>query len=141
MTSVFIVTSSEYPDDDIRAVFETKEQAEAWVGPYANEYTIKEWPLGAERLTPPGMAAYYVMMGRSGQVGQVSAHSENEENAHKGFTYVYIRNFPSHSMNCVHTFMFARDEQHAITIANERRLFLIATDQWSEGEKTAALPT
>lgn len=50
MEKVFIVTSGEYSDYDIKAVFSTREKAEAYINAKGTDYywEVEEWDVDAE---------------------------------------------------------------------------------------------
>lgn len=125
---IYVVTSGEYSDYGICGVFDDRTLADAFAekcsGTYA-EAGVEVWPLNphADDLRA-GHDPYFVRMKRTGDtmearrvdagsraVGAVMALDVNGD----GFT------------TC-----FARDEQHAVKIANERRAQLIASGGWPE---------
>lgn len=141
MASVYIVTQGTYSDYHIVGVFITQEHAQALVDLYPatlerEKMDIEEWPLEDTPPTPVGMAAYSVSMEATGAASRVERSVNQIWAAQNAHTLVY--NNGRERVPWMVTHMFARDDEHAIKIANERRAYLIATEQWTDGDHTEA---
>ena len=121
-TIVYVVTSGSYSDYHIDAVFSEKELAEAykerWGEPYDSH--VGEWDLDSpDPYQHPGLSCFQIQMGRSGDTHYISkiapplGEDEIRQSLWKGEPLIEV-------------FCWARDEQHAIKIANERRTRAIA---------------
>lgn len=139
MIKVYIVTAGDYSDYGIRAVFSTRELAEAFIAKYGNSLgdwgdtpVIEEWTLDDPRAIGDHMMQYRVSLARNGDVHYVEPikllsvggpYSETKP--------VFLGLLKDGG---VAGSVLARDEQHAVKIANEKRAQLIA-------EREAGMPT
>jgi len=131
MSKVYIVTSGEYSDYGIDAVFSTKELAEQAqkLVPFSN---IEEYELdiGAEEMRN-GMFPFVVKMDREGSANAISRSDCFRQWLDKRFRETSCE-FYYHSPGILYCYCFAKDEKHAIKIANEKRTQLIALNRWGE---------
>lgn len=128
---VYIVTSGSYSEYRMEAVYSTREAAEQHVAllnapetcivdnPTIEEYEVDEF---ADHVAQ-GFLLWHVRMGRDGS-GFAHLTSELDRLGQHSFDFP-----PRPQMEYV---CWARDEQHAIKIANEHRAQLIALGQWPE---------
>jgi hypothetical protein len=137
MATIYIVTSGEYSDYGINAVFDDKEKAEQWIKEKrvidyleAGDYDIEEYKLNP---TMPdeyrqGMLPYDVWIRRSGDIQTITRYYD------AGFDdKFHVMCFPN---SCIgSTIVWARDKQHAAKIANERRVRAIVDGTWPEDGK------
>ena len=120
---LYMVTDGHYSDYSVRGIYSTQEKAEWAKKVYKADNEIDEIELDALPESPPGMLWYSVDMDAQGN--GMSVEVENAEYAHKDEWRPYgdgVR---------VAFYMWAKDEAHAVKIANERRGILIATGQWT----------
>lgn len=131
MKNIFVVTRGDYSDYRICAVFTEKELAEK----YVNSFKEDDW-------SKPRIEIY-----------SLNPYEHQLKNNYKPFflrmqkdgtcTEIYVKDssygFESEELNIgfdihknMHISIFAKDEKHAIKIANEKRVQLIATNQWKE---------
>ena len=136
---VFIVTSYLADEKDIEAVFYMKELAEQFIAAFKpNGYVsmdIEEWELNPFKLELKwGYKPYWVRMDKEGKVDKI----EWQDNAYglrcngdPRITFAYKNEYIN--LHC-----FAKDEEHAIRLADEQRLLHIANNVWGgklQGEK------
>lgn len=118
---VFVVTQGDYSDYHILAVFSTREKAEEYA--QAREAEIEEFELDAMPTTGElGLAWYYVSMDRDGDTHWVACLKDNQFN-----------NAPRTELgvNRMSVHVAAKSKEHAVKIANERRVQLIASGEWT----------
>lgn len=134
-TEVYIVTHGEYSDYGILAVFLDRTLAEEYIA--QNRGDIEVWQVGSQML-PAGFRCYAVTMDEAGDTDGVTTVPIDEQrqdyNEHdyplcpNGFSRILEQ-----SLHTGHrTFHVTTDmgEQGAIKVANERRVQLIAMNQW-----------
>lgn len=120
MTTIYIVTSGAYSDYSINAVFDSRDQAEAYIAyeeqrGYRSGHDIEEWTLN-EYADPisKGLTCFQVVFDditKGDAEAKASSASDEYENARKhGKIRMYW------------TCLWAQDEQAALKIANERRV-------------------
>lgn len=124
MATIYAVTDGDYSDYRILGLYSTIEKAERAKKLFAAHNDIDEWSVDKEPDgVPAGMFRYSVRMYKDGRVE--SANIESAE-------YMPSREWaPYGDDQTVHFDMWATDEKHAIKIANERRLRLIAESTWT----------
>ena len=133
MEKVYVVTDGEYSDFHIEAIFSTREKAEAFLNSRKknvyDDWALHEYPLDypdfiANKIAN-GYKLFKVVMDRGGNtisIGEGNITSlENE--FQDGFGW-------GSKIGEFSTTVFAHDEQHAVKIANERRVQLIASGEW-----------
>lgn len=131
--TVYIVTEGSYSDYHIIAVFDSAKKAQDFIDAYVPGGEIEKFELNpCELELREGWKYYCVEMERDG-----SAHVRTDgaldyiKEAMQNESNLVLR----HSGNNVfrtalETYCLAKDEQHAIKIANERRAQLIASGEW-----------
>jgi hypothetical protein len=127
---IYVVTAGCYSAYHIVGVFSTKEKAEEFVKKYnktasdLNKAEIEEYILDQlERDLPPGHKLFFVRMTREGVVREVE---EVKLSDFYGFDFGFDL---SGNLFCT---VSAKDQAHAVKIVNERRVYLIASNQWGE---------
>jgi len=122
--TVYAVSSGEYSDYGIEAVFSTKENAKSYIGDRSC-CDIEEWVLDA--WVPKADAAWEVDMTLEGDVVKVKKLSHADDS--------YLRYWPPapfappNAPHMLYMKMWADDENGAVKIANERRIaFLLKRD-------------
>jgi hypothetical protein len=125
MSSVWAIEDGEYSDYHVVGVFSSRENAELVLG-HLDSGDIAEWDLdpGIDSLNA-GLSRYYVHMLRDGTVRESRACKfEIEE-------YEHLNPDPRHQPTFgLRISVFAKDEAHAIKIANEKRTQAIAEGRW-----------
>lgn len=146
MKKVYIVTAGEYSAYRICAVCSTREKADKYIRDKVGE-KIELWDIDSFdeilNFLDHGYGMYYVEMKKNGDVIKVSKYSEKE------YEYEYWEldeisfidtDLGEHGGYCekydaICIRIVAKDEQHAIKIANEKRSYLIANNEWKKIEK------
>jgi hypothetical protein len=126
---IYIVTNGSYSDYRIVAVYDNNEMAQQHANSLPDaqveEYEINQF---ADKLKQ-GLFAFEITMQKDGTV--IYVHK-------KGFELDDWDNTPSiycRDGDCQLSYpCYAKSEEHATKIANEKRLQLIAADKWIEGE-------
>ena len=136
---VYAVNSGEYSDYRVNAIFSTKEKAEAFMRavPHNDYNHIEE-----DEIDPPtvdlirrGYSLWRVLMLRNGDVEEahtrtVELYSVDDVGAH-----IWRRSkAPAHkgtnTPDVLESTVWAKTEQQAIKITNERRAQMIANGEW-----------
>lgn len=114
LNKIYLVTEGEYSDYHIIGAFSTKEKAQSFIklfgdryGMYLEDYEIDKY----EKQIADGLKYYIVHMKFNGDVEYISVES-NLESSDK----IWSDN--------IQVCVWAKDEKHAIKIANERRIKL-----------------
>lgn len=143
MNKVYLVSSGEYSDYSINAAFSTRELAELYIESmgnpqrYSQEMMVEEYDLDAnETHIREGFHPYRVKMDRNGNT--LECRLDDWDSAVSGkvslvsFGYYHGQPSPKKVLcaSCV-----AKDEQHAVKIANEKRTQMIATGEWQPEEQ------
>ena len=126
---VFIVTSGCYSDYAIDAVFTNEKTAEVYADKIDGE--VEMWETSPSNLIDKitHNKIFVVRMNKEGNTDLVMEEdfdSHEIENAIEKKTEI----FKAVDGYCMITYMFAKDEKHAVKIANERRVQLIANNEW-----------
>ena len=128
MKNIYIVTSGDYSDYHICAVFETEELAKRYIESFKqyNDMGIETFTLN-DTAPDNGLSAYFVRMLRDGDVEMV-----NQESSDYGFNGMAGSTQVLKTVNGTKLFVhcFAKDEAHAVKIAGEKRREIIANGQW-----------
>ncbi len=119
MTKVYLVTSGEYSDYGVNAVFSNEQLAKAYVdiysreGIYCEEYQIEEYGLDfMEKQLRKGLGAWEVNIWKDQQPASVSMNDSETIKEHG----TEIIEHPT----CFSIYCFARDHDHAKKIAQDR---------------------
>ena len=121
--TIYIVTDGDYSDYSIRGVFSTKEKAEHAKAFYNSRNDLEEYEVDSLPEHPEGMFWFGVQMTKEGEAIEVSRGTVMWENKERWAPYGDDRS--------VYFEMWARDEKRAIKTANERRIRLIESNQWT----------
>ena len=120
MTTIYVVTEGQYSSYRIVGFFSTKDKADAFKGKF--DTRVEEYEL--DNLEPGlYLSSYAVWMKRDGTCARVEERGLVTPDAYRLLPGPYL------FVQC-----FAKDEQHAVKIANEKRTQMIALGQWEEGE-------
>lgn len=120
---VYMVTSGCYSDYSVKCICSTRAKAEHAKKLYAADNEISEVEVDELPEHPAGMFLFNVRMDESGDAESVETASVE-----------YVPNFdwsPYGDGRTVQFCMFAKHEKHAVKIANERRVQLIASAEWT----------
>jgi len=135
MMKVYLVSKGCYSDFTIIGAFSTLEKAKDAVDYFNANEGIDEYEIDSEaKQRPAGMKAFRVAMDREGnvivdewnhkQVIHECSGSYADDNT--VFGYGGYRETPTHASFHV----WAKDEEHAIKIANEKRGAVLIADEW-----------
>ena len=123
---MYVLTVGEYSDYRVLGVFSSPELAEEV---YAKRkdigrdycHSVEEYFLNNDPNAPEGMKPCSVIMRRDGSVTNIQINPDGSSTYEDQFISEKIdRRF----------YMWARDDKHAVKIANERRTKMIAENQW-----------
>lgn len=123
--TVYVVTSGEYSDYRVRGVYATLQDAEFARKLFGTLNNIDEYVVGELPDHPQGMFRFEVVMSADGQ-----ARASLVDCTEKSFVGDWRPWGDS-----VRFTMWARDAEHAVKIANERRIQLLASGQWTTSRK------
>jgi hypothetical protein len=120
---VYVVTHGSYSDYAIDAVFDNKTDADEYAAQINSD--VEEWDLNPEFLYENGSRAYNVMINRDGDSEvRYGGYGTNRFSYRKGMELGKNDFIADFTIRC------RGDEKHAVKIANERRLMLIASGDW-----------
>ena len=127
--TIYIVTSGTYSDYHIDGIFSTQELAEAYIKQFQDKWDkmeVEEWTLDPwKKELRKGYKAYFLHMDKEGNTLDISAQSYGTYNLRDGKPYQGWDNAGNMTLG-----VLARNETHAIKIANEKRVMLIANNLW-----------
>ncbi len=118
MSIVYIVTTGIYSDYQIRAVFSDETNAQTLAGKLAEANDVEEWEVDST-IIEPGMDLWQVTMTGAGEV----LGAETETYAVASWWRVWERDGNLHGQ------CWANNREHAVKIANEKRLMMIASGE------------
>lgn len=129
---IYIVTSGEYSDYGIDAIFSTKELAQKFVDSFNSErwdkLDIEEWDLDPNsQHLKQNRKPFFLRIDKSGQVTEIESASSTFgfRNEMKEPSISYTKNLELMNIYC-----FADDEKHAVKIASEKRSQILAANLW-----------
>lgn len=124
---IYLVTEGNYSDYHVCAAFSTRALAERYVGLHKGELyserQIEEVPLDEIPVYPPGLLPFEVVIERSGEAEADLLLPEHLT------CPTALEKWGSTSCRVLH--VWARNDEHAIKIANEQRLQAIANGEWA----------
>ena len=122
MSICYAISTGEYSDYQVCAIFTTREKAEAAKGPYGVDAQIEEFRL--DPVIPEwqaGRRLYHCC--KCSVSGQVFVFSSNlsDSTFHESLTFNYASYFePYPRGKSSQVYVFARDREHAVKIAAEK---------------------
>lgn len=123
MSKVYLVTDGYYSDYRVLGVYATMEKAEQAKLLYAADNDIEEYELDVVPDSPPGLVPFVVTITVSGDVRTIYRESADQFSPRW-----HVANWDG-NLNGLF-YMWARDEQHAVKIANEWRAQIAALGLW-----------
>ena len=141
MKSIWVIEKGSYSDYRVVGVYSTKEGAERVCERINGEESyepavVSEWPLdpGVEAINQ-GLSPFIVHMLRDGTTKNVWMDESDFEYALNDQPTIWRRSeAPAYQgkniPDCLMARVFAKDSQHAVKIANERRTRMIASGEW-----------
>jgi hypothetical protein len=120
-----MVTTGSYSDYSVRGVFTTRDGAEMLAAKYPPHYAeIEEITLDEYPDYPAGMLRYRVYFDIDGNSWATHCEPDIGDDSNS-------KCYPGASGKTMATYCWARDEDHAVKIANERRAQVIASGRWA----------
>lgn len=139
--TVWVIEQGEYSDYRVVGVFSSRENAEAVAAllgkeEYGDKPTVAEWPLDpVVNELHQGLKPYRVVMAADGTAEK--CEPKNEVSAYdikSGVTIWERSTAPAYRgkgvQDCIHGIVWAKDEQHAVKVMNEKRAQMIASGEW-----------
>lgn len=122
---VYLVTSGEYSDYKVEAIFDDKELAKKFIslhGKHCCNDEIEEFEMNKYKSdTEKGLCGYGIWMERNGKYKIHSEILSHECQNKLSFTY---------NNEYLVVYCLAKSEEHAVKIANEKRTQILALDRW-----------
>ena len=126
MSKSYIITSGEYSDYRIVATFDDKELATKFKDKYGG--TIEEYDINPARYEIENKySIFMVEMNKEGDITEIDSILDTSDFRKVINKETYI---PGYNKNVMITYVIAKDGIHAAKIANERRIQLIANNEW-----------
>jgi len=130
MSKVYIVTTGEYSDYGIVNVFSTKELAKNYVRAVygigeadIEEYYVDKYPKQIDK----NLKHWSIEMLKNGNAGRCWVSDNYEEDD----IHYHVSNL--FDTEYLYVYCWAKDKQHAIKIANEKRVMIISNNLWGDG--------
>ena len=132
MKKVYVVTSGSYSDYGIDAIFDTKELAQSFIDSFKddsyNDFNgIDEWDLNPNELDLKANRKPFSLRmdieGNTFELEQSSSSYGHKNGTDLSFTY---------KKDLMNVKCFADDEIHAVKIANEKRIQILALNRWGQ---------
>jgi hypothetical protein len=138
MANIYVVTSGEYSDYRIIAVFDSEFLAQVMAdhhntavkSRWGDQYEVETFTLNpGESNYHEGLSRRAIVMRRDGSVVRMDDHGPFVEgDPEDRFYKMYAGN--AFEKATLHTYVWAKSEEHAIKVANERRAQHIASGEW-----------
>jgi len=136
MSVIWAVSSGEYSDYGVIAIFTTEEKATEYAK--ACHAEVEEFRLDPSISDFDQVELMYVQMYKNGDVRSVEKSTGNRIDRQPGFCN-YLRAGYAEPQEVITWGVDTGDEQKAIKVTNEKRAMLIANDAWLNYDKTYAL--
>ncbi len=125
--AIYVVTRGDYSSYRIKGVYISRYKARKVLKLHGEDARIETYKLNDMGKYPQNMYPWRVRMNKYGDVQSVQNESceyFKEENSFESYDEILRVN------------VWAKDQKHAIKIANEQRTQLIAENKWPEGIQT-----
>jgi hypothetical protein len=137
MSTIWAIEEGEYSDYHVVGVFTSKENAEKVLEKLKGEYnypSLVEWPLDpAVAELNQGLSQYLVWMLKDGSVERVEQREFSSYDL-AGEVIVWKRSkapyFKGEKPDVLTATVWAADDKHSIKIVNEKRIQMLALEQW-----------
>lgn len=134
MPMSYIVMAGEYSDRHVCGVYTTQENAD-YAARLFNGW-VEEFEPDALPGHPKGTIGFVVFMAKDGaaEARPISAELVDHYAGKDDFDRKYRRDDDGvlHATQQIRAYLWARDEQHAVKIVNEKRAQIIAANEWPE---------
>ncbi len=139
---IYAIEQGEYSDYRVVGVYSTKEGADAVCAalnnpdPYSDAAVV-EWKMDkAVDVIKKGYKPFHIWMMKDGTVERADVTSLDSSNIDED-SYVWRRSQVKYGAQAskpdiLNATVIARDQKHAIKIVNERRIQLLALNQWEK---------
>ena len=128
MAKVYMVTDGWYSDYRVLGIYSTKAKAERAKVLFNADNDVDPIELDATPEVPPGMLKWVVMMGLD---GNSSGALREPCDYGRVRASIYV---PFGSADAImRAALWAKDEEHAVKIANEWRTRIVANNLWTDG--------
>lgn len=134
MKKIYVVVSGEYSDFGINAIFTTKELAELYISAFSQkdryeELIIQEWNIDPYELElKQNRKPFRIIMDKEGNTINIDYETSD-------FSLMPERliefQWGTKNMICR---CFADNKKHAVKIANEKRVQILAINKWGESK-------
>lgn len=128
MAKVYMVTDGWYSDYRVLGIYSTKAKAEKAKVLFNADNDIDSIDLDVVPKTPRGMLKWVVEMDRNGNVKDVS-----RENCDYPMDRASVWKPFDSDVTYLRAALWAKDEEHAVKIANEWRTRIVANNLWING--------
>ena len=128
MTKVYMVTDGSYSDYRVLGIYSTKAKAEKAKVLFNADNEIDTIDLDVVPTTPRGMLRWVVEMDRNGNVKGVS-----RETCEYHLSRASVWKPFDKDVTYLRAAIWAKDEEHAVKIANEWRTRIVANKLWING--------
>lgn len=128
MTKVYMVTDGSYSDYRVLGIYSTKAKAEKAKVLFNADNDVDPIELDATPEVPPGMLRWVVEMDRNGNVKDVSRETCEYHSSHASVWKPFDKD-----VTYLRAAIWAKDEEHAVKVANEWRTRIVANNLWING--------
>ena len=139
--TLYMVWDGSYSDATVLGIYSTMEKALEAKEQFNADQDIEERELDEMPDHPPGLVAWSVNMKKDGSLWTGKYNNPNPSRAgaisprslcyYPNYEWTEPMSFPRKTAY-VHFYVWAKDIEHAIKVANERRAQLIATNEWTD---------
>ena len=128
---VYLVSDGHYSDYHQLGIYTTRELADQARVFFNADNDVEEWELDVIPKHPHGLLAWTVYMDRNGNLpsGNVYVGNGVRRDSVDGFEPTWIPCSKNGTVVCFR--VWAKDEDHAVKIANEQRIGLLASGEWT----------
>lgn len=131
MTKIYILTAGSYSDYHIVGAFSTKEKAQEVIESFNRSSGRRGDFNDIEELVIDELSEN-VSDGRSLCFIRIDRDGNTSDFGFPGHTYSLNEKQGLDTRGNLYVYCFARDKEHAIKIANERRVQMIANNEWPD---------
>jgi len=137
MSKVFVVTRGSYSDYGISGIFTTRKLAQAFIASFKKGYNefndIETWTLNPfEIALKKGYKPYFLRIDKKGNTSNIKI-TDNSYGFEENMIYGFDVN------NHMYLYTYALSPEHAIKIANEKRIQILAKDKWPKDKRNPSL--